>query len=236
MKTIGILGGMGPLATVDLFEKIVLATKAEKDQDHIPILIDNKPQIADRTQAILNQGPSPYKELLAGAKGLEKMGAGLLAIACNTSHYYYQDLTRELEIPILHMQKIVAKKIGQGPYKKPAILATKGALEVGLYQKALDQEGVDYLLPNQDQENIIQDLIYQAIKSKNFNYPQEAIQGVFQDLQDQGADSFILGCTELPIAKKIFHWQQVCIDPTLELAKEAIIQAGGQLDGNVETL
>lgn len=236
MKTIGILGGMGPLATVDLFEKIVLATKAEKDQDHIPILIDNKPQIADRTQAILNQGPSPYKELLAGAKGLEKMGAGLLAIACNTSHYYYQDLTSELEIPILHMQKIVAKKIGQGPYKKPAILATKGALEVGLYQKALDQEGVDYLLPNQDQENIIQDLIYQAIKSKNFNYSQEAIQGVFQDLQDQGADSFILGCTELPIAKKIFHWQQVCIDPTLELAKEAIIQAGGQLDGNVETL
>ena len=109
-------------------------------------------------------------------------------------------------------------------------------MEVGLYQKALDQEGVDYLLPNPDQENIIQDLIYQAIKSKNFNYPQEAIQGVFQDLQDQGADSFILGCTELPLAKKIFHWQQVCIDPTLELAKEAIIQAGGQLDGNVETL
>ncbi|EGS29613.1 Asp/Glu/Hydantoin racemase domain protein [Peptoniphilus sp. oral taxon 375 str. F0436] len=77
-------------------------------------------------------------------------------------------------------------------------------MEVGLYQKALDQEGVDYLLPNQDQENIIQDLIYQAIKSKNFNYPQEAIQGVFQDLQDQGADSFILGCTELPLAKKSF--------------------------------
>lgn len=236
MKKVGILGGMGPLATVDLFEKIVLVTDAKKDQDHIPLIINNIPQITDRTQAILHKGKSPYPTLVTEAKKLQGMGAEILAIACNTSYYYYDDLKKELDIPILHMQKIVAKKLTHCSYKMPAILATKGALEVGLYQKALKEEGLQYLEPKEDQKDIIQDLIYQAIKGKNFHYPQEKIEEVFLDLKGQGADCFILGCTELPLAKKIFHWKETCIDPTLEMAKEIVIQAGGSLDGKMETL
>lgn len=237
MKTIGLLGGMGPLATVDLFEKIVLNTKAQEDQDHLPILIYNNTQVPDRTEAILNKGKSSYPTLLESCRKLQEMGADFLTIACNTSHYYYDQLLEEVDIPILHMQRIAAKAIEGSKFQKPVIMATKGALAVGLYQRALEERGLDYLLPNEEEEEAIQEVIYRGVKEGNFSLDQAKIKKAFDHFRDQGGDAFILGCTELPLAQKIYGWEGNFIDPSLELAREAILFAGGEVkDGPLETL
>jgi aspartate racemase len=103
MKTIGMIGGMGPLATVHLFERIVLRTKAEKDQDHIRIIIDNNTNIQDRTKAILGYGESPVKELVGSAKMLEKSGADFLIMPCNTAHYFIDHIKKNIKIPFINM-------------------------------------------------------------------------------------------------------------------------------------
>ena len=102
-KIIGILGGMGPEATIDLFTKIVKSTKAKKDQDHLRILIDNNPKIPDRTLAIQKKGPSPLPRLIQSAKTLEKAGADFIIIPCVTAHYYVDRLQKRVNIPILHI-------------------------------------------------------------------------------------------------------------------------------------
>src|SRR5690554_5255424 len=103
MKTIGILGGMGPAATVDLFDRIVQATPAQRDQDHIPVLIVSNPIVPDRSEAILHGGADPVPAMLNGLRKLAGMGADFAIIACNTAHHYLDKLQAQVEIPILDM-------------------------------------------------------------------------------------------------------------------------------------
>ncbi|MDO8955467.1 MAG: amino acid racemase, partial [Deltaproteobacteria bacterium] len=102
-KIIGILGGMGPAATIDLFTKIVKGTKVKKDQDHLRIMVDNNPKIPDRTLAIQRKGPTPLTQLVRSAKILENAGADFIVIPCVTAHYYYDSLQKRTKIPILHI-------------------------------------------------------------------------------------------------------------------------------------
>ena len=102
-KIIGIIGGMGPLATVDLFEKITLHTKAQQDQDHLRVLIDSNTNIPDRTAALLHGGEDPVPQLIASATSLEKMGAQVLVMPCNTAHNFYDAVAGAVEVPVLHM-------------------------------------------------------------------------------------------------------------------------------------
>lgn len=110
-KIIGILGGMGPAATIDLFTKIVKGTKVKKDQDHLRIMIDNNPKIPDRTLAIQRKGPTPLTQLVRSAKILENAGADFIVIPCVTAHYYYDSLQKRIKIPILHVVDETVKSI-----------------------------------------------------------------------------------------------------------------------------
>ncbi len=230
-KTIGILGGMGPLATADLFRKIVTMTKAAKDNDHIRIYIDNNARIPDRTAAILSGGEDPVSQMTSALEHLVACGADCIIMPCNTAHYFLPRLQAKTEVPFLNMLEITAKFCAaRYPGKIAAILATKGTLATGLYEKALKQEGVSYLVPDEWEQDALMRVIYEGVKADApADSYRDDMEQVLSRLSDRGADYFILGCTELPVAADLLQIPQTTVDPTSELAKAAITYCGYEL-------
>ena len=200
-KTIGILGGMGPMATADLLRKITAATKADCDNEHIRVFIDSNAAIPDRTAAILHGGPDPVPEMVSALRNLDKCGADCILVACNTAHWFVPRLQQETKATILDMPAITAKSCAERcPGKRAAVLATTGTLDVGLYNRALEKEGVDFLLPDEAERAEIMRFIYGVVKASKPIPPEEAAwERLLNALRERGADYFILACTELPI-------------------------------------
>lgn len=223
-KSIGILGGMGPLATADLFRKIISLTQASCDNDHIRIFIDNNPAIADRTAAILSGAESPLPQMELALRSLERCGADCIVMPCNTAHYFLPQLQAKTDIPFLSMLHEAAKSCArQYPGGCAAILATKGTLRTGLYEQALAQQNVRFLVPDEAQQDVLMHLIYDVVKAGKPLAPEAANwQALLSALTARGADYFILGCTELPIVAQQLPTDAHFIDPTAELAKAAI--------------
>ena len=213
MKTVGILGGMGSMATVDLFQKIVQNTKVSCDQDHLHIIIDNYSEIPDRTDYILNGGINPLPKMIEGAKRLELAGADIIAMPCNTAHYFYDEIQAAIKVPIINMMKETSKVIK----KRTLLLATQGTYKSKLYQNVL--------IPNEIIKEQIMELIYQYKKNQTINEKtKELILSCFSDM-----NGIILGCTELPLIFKKSDTTIPLIDPTETLAKAIILKAGGKL-------
>ena len=223
-KSIGILGGMGPLATADLFRKIVLLTDAARDNDHIRVYIDDHASIPDRTAAILSGGADPLPAMTDSLRKLEACGADCIIMPCNTAHYFLPRLQALTEVPFLSMLEATAKTCADRfPDGTAAVLATKGTLAAGLYQAALEKEGVPFLRPRGTEQDALMRVIYDGVKAgkgpKDYRADMEA---VAEALTVRGADYFILGCTELPLAAQALSLSQPVVDPTAELAKAAI--------------
>ena len=199
-KVIGILGGMGPLATADLFQKITLHTAASCDQDHPRVCIDSNTNISDRTAALLHGGADPVPEMVKSAQRLESIGADLLIMPCNTAHNFYDAVASSVSIPVLHMIDITRDALKSRGVKCAGLLATDGTVQTGIYQRTFEGSGVELLTPDnaEDQAAVIA----------------------------RGAEVLILGCTELPPAFDIYHLDYPNVDPTLELALAAVRAAG----------
>lgn len=227
-KTIGILGGMGPLATADLFRKIVTMTKAGCDNDHIRIYIDDNASIPDRTAAILSGGQDPTPIMADSLKKLEACGADCIIMPCNTAHYFLPRLQAMTQVPFLSMLEATAKTCAaQFPGRTAAILATKGTLATGLYEEALKAQHVAYLVPDAGEQDALMRVIYGGVKADAAPETYRAdMEGVLATLAAKGADYFILGCTELPLAADLLHLVQPMVDPTTELARAAITFCG----------
>ncbi len=228
-KVVGIIGGMGPLATADLFEKIILNTKADSDRKHIHVIIDSDTDIPDRTAAILGQGPDPTDELKRAAKRLETAGAEILLMPCNTAHNFYPAVQDSVSCPILHMLRLTAKEIKSRGKIKVCLLATDGTVKTGIYAKLFEENGIDYMLPEPDEQKLIMSMIYDGVKAGNDNFDTAPVKAALKAMQQRGADAFVLGCTELPIAFKDYKLDFPTVDPTLVLAKNAITEAGYEL-------
>ena len=230
-KTIGILGGMGPLATADLLIKITTMTKADCDNEHIRVYIDSNCAIPDRTGAILHGGPDPVPEMTSALRNLEACGADCVIMACNTAHYFLPRLQRLTEIPILDMPSITARRCAElFPGKKAALLGTTGTLQTGLYNAAMEEAGVPVLLPEPEEQAWLMHLIYDIVKATRPMQPEEQNWSrLLADLRGRGADYFILACTELPIVANTLPDEGPFIDPTAELAREAILFCGYEL-------
>ena len=217
-KTIGILGGMGPAATADLFTKIVSLTKADRDNEHIRIYVDNNTEIPDRTRAILFGGEDPLPYMLESAKKLEQMGADCIVMPCNTAHYYYDQLAASVSIPFLNLIEEAAKALPAGSH--PGLLATSATAKTGIYTEMVKRYGFDLILPDDDYQ-----LLYMAAITdvKAGRVPDKgSFELLLEHLRKKGADIFILGCTEIPLA---FEWLDIkdpAVDATEALAKAAI--------------
>ena len=228
---IGVLGGMGPDATVDLFQKVVNKTMAEKDQDHHKLLIYNNPKIPDRTKAILEDGESPLPALIASAKKLEKGKADFIVMPCNTAHHYYKDLVKNIEIEIMNMIEETAKKTSEhyADIKRVGLMGTKGVIKSKIYHRSLDKFNIEIIEPSSEEMNKIMEIIY-AIKSGfQDKKRQKILTEIAKNLVKNGADGLILGCTELPLLfdKTSFNYplfisQEILAEKAVEKAEEVI--------------
>lgn len=227
-KTLGIIGGMGPLATVKLFERIVLQTKADSDQEHVHILIDNNTNIADRTGFILDPTKEdPRGELIISAKRLERAGADFLVMPCNTAHNFYQEIKAEVNIPFLNMIGVTLEYI-EDKYpevKKVGLLSTKGTIKAKVYDNIFENSGIDILKPSQENQKYITDLIYN-IKE---DIPENNLDGVYaamEEMKEDGAELFIAGCTEISVALDLYNLKGKFVDPVDVLTRRAIEFSG----------
>ncbi len=225
-KTLGIIGGMGPMATADLFHKIIANTDADCDAGHIRIFIDNNPAIPDRTKAVLEGSDAPLAFLAEAARNLARMGADLLLLPCNTSHAYYPQLCEAACIPIINMIEETAAHAASLGFKRVGLLATKGTLHARLYENALAPYGIEAVVPGEAGQDAVMALIYGGVKAGAQTYDTAAVRGELERMKRRGAETFILGCTELPLAFEKYGLGYPAIDPALILARAAIVRSG----------
>lgn len=224
---LGIIGGMGPLATLDLFGKIIANTDAAKDAEHIRVYIDCHTGIPDRTDAILHGGESPVPYILESARKLASIGAERLLIPCNTSHYFYREIADGSPVPVLNMVRLTAKHLQNGGVHTVGLLATDGTLQTGVYQQELDESGIQMLVPNENEQREVMRLIYDGVKADAPVFDVSAVSDAVNRLKRAGAEAIVLGCTELPVAFERYGVScDQTVDPALVLARAAIVEAG----------
>lgn len=232
-KTIGIIGGMGPMATASLFKRIIGITQADSDQEHIHIIIDNNTEIPDRSSYILHRGADPLEKLLESAKLLEASGADFLIMPCNTAHYFYSNIQREINIPLVNMIRETALHIeGYFPgTAKVGLLATEGTCASGIFDSEFKSLGMEIVRPSREAQRHVSALICSVKKGDNASEPPEGYLAAIRELR-QEAGVVILGCTELPIAHEAFGIPGIFIDTLDVLAQSAVVLAGKSLREN----
>lgn len=201
-KTAGVIGGMGPEATAEFFRRVVAATPARDDADHIRILIDNNPKVPSRIEALIERtGEDPAPALAAMAKGLERAGADFLVMPCNTAHHYLPAIARAVSIPVLDMVALSVAKLAMfAPRpKKIGMLASPAVRLVGLYDRRLREKGFEPVFPDaQDEQRILR--IIKAVKANVMDAGLRAeYASVIAALAECGADALLVACTELSV-------------------------------------
>lgn len=229
MSRIGVLGGLGPSATVDFMDKIIQLTPATRDQEHLPVIVANLPHVPDRSSAILGTGPDPLAALLAGIDVLNGIGVGVVAIPCNSAHHWYAQLSERSHAPVIHIAQscvaAIASPSGNGA-ARVAILATRGALASGFYQQALSERDIEFLVPDASTGQDHVDDCIRSVKGGDVAAGAAAFMRALQALAATGATAVIMGCTELPIAAKAAnageHTDMMLLDSSLELARATV--------------
>jgi aspartate racemase len=226
---LGVLGGMGPQATNTFYQRIIDRTQAESDQEHLRVLIWSDAKIPDRTAGILGgREEEVFRHLLADAKLLEQMGATVLAIPCNTSHYFADRLQAQLKIPLIHMIRETVAAIQASGKKKVGILATDGTVRTGIYQDALTQAGLTPVTLPENLQKTVMSIIYDEIK-RGETGSREKFGEIDAYLRAQGCDCAILGCTELSVYRVLHSLPPYYIDAMEVLAEQAILRCGKEL-------
>ena len=228
-RLLGVLGGLGPMATAYFMELVISMTKADCDQEHIPMLVYNAPFIPDRTGYIMKKiSESPAPVMAGVAKVLEREEAACIAIPCVTAHYFWPEVQAAVETPVLHVVRGTAAYLREQGVKTAGIMATDGTCSTGLLQKALEAEGLKALLPNAENQRGVMDLIYRDIKAGN---PPEMdlFHRTANQLKADGAEVIILACTELSLIKRDHVIGPGFIDVMDVLAKLAVEFCGGEL-------
>ena len=230
-KTIGILGGMGPEATLDLFGKIIANTPAARDQEHLRVVIDSNPKVPDRTAAILAGGESPVPAMRAGIAALKRAGADFVVIPCVSAHFFIGELQRAAGLPILSIFDVTADHIRRHhPHVRAVgMLATTGTLKGGRFRETLEQFGLAILAPEGPDQERVMTAIYE-IKGAPGGRERTAIGAEIRDIAgrliQRGAQGVVAGCTEIPLVLKPGVLDAPVFDTLLLLARAAIAAAG----------
>lgn len=220
---IGIIGGMGPMASELFYKMITEHTQAEKDQDHINLILLSDASMPDRTGAILaGDYEKVRKQMLEDALFLQESGCKAAGVTCNTAHFFVDMIQDELDMPILHMIKLTAKSIGEEcPGSKIGIMATDGTIKTGLYQKALEAEGLEPFAPCEEIQKEVMYQIYDRVKSGK-PCDMASFARIEEEFVKNGCSKVILACTELSVIKADEGLGDMYIDPMLVLAKNLI--------------
>ncbi|MYL54879.1 amino acid racemase [Pontibacillus yanchengensis] len=226
-KIVGVLGGMGPMATIDLLQKIIIENNAKTDEEQIHMIADFNPHIPSRMKAIMNEGESPLPEITKMIKRLEASGeVDLFIMPCNTAHYWIEDLRSVTSVPILNMIDITAKHLSINKLNTEnfLLLSTKGTVNKKLYENSFLRYGLRLLVPTNDEQDIVEECILKVkagqISVNPFLKKMESI--MLKYMEYKGVTSIIGGCTEIPLLFPYLTNKVNKIDPTLLLAKHVV--------------
>lgn len=202
---LGVIGGLGPLATAYYYELLTKMSDVHYDQDHLEIFIHSCPQIPDRTGYILDHDKAnPVYDLIKVGQGLEKQGADYLAIPCITAHYFHDELSQVIHVPIIHLIHEVGSYLERKKIHCAGIMATTGTITTQLFQTELEKREISCIIPQTETQKDVMHLIYENVKC-GVDIEMNRFKIVSDELFDNGAQVIILGCTELSIIKKEKH-------------------------------
>jgi aspartate racemase len=224
---LGILGGMGPLATACFYRCLVERWPARNDQEHLPVMMWADPRVPDRTAALLGHGPSPLPAMLTGVGVLTRLGATCIAIPCNTAHAYLADLERTtgarfLDMPLAAMRD-ARERSSTGTLV--GVLSTQGTRMTGIYERAARRMGLRAChVSDETQRNIVDPAIRGVKAGRGAHDFGDALAEASFELARLGAEVIVLGCTELPLIMPDLTQPLTVIDATASLADEAVRQ------------
>jgi aspartate racemase len=219
---------MGPAATADFFQKLIQATPAKTDQDHLKVVIFSNPQIPDRTAAIRGEGPDPLPALVASAEALIRAGADFLAIPCVTAHHFFDGLQAAVKVPILHLvrETLTAVGVEHPTLRRFGLLATSGTLQSRIFEAKFEPQGLTILACEPSvQASCVMEAIYAVKKGAPLDYPHGLILDAAAHLVGRGAEAILAGCTEIPLVLREGELRVPVIDPTWILARAAVRRA-----------
>lgn len=229
MKTLGIIGGLGPMATAHLLQLVIEMTDAKTDQEHLDVIVFDRPNVPDRTAYLLDRTKtSPLPSMTQTAKTLESLGAGVLCAPCVTSHYFYQELAGSVQIPFINMVTETAAELEAAGRKKAGIMATTGTVRTGLFQTAFEAAGLESAIPDEAGQALVMSLIYDDIKAGKPADP-EKFKRAAEPLFSAGCDCVVLGCTELSLVKKELGLTRQYLDALEVLSKRCVETCGAPL-------
>ncbi|MGJ7496899.1 aspartate/glutamate racemase family protein [Variovorax sp. RT4R15] len=228
---LGVLGGMGPLATLDFMHKLLAATPAASDQEHVPVLVSSIPQVPDRTAAFRGEGASPLPAMIESGRRLVDAGAGLIVMPCNTAHLWFEPLQQALGLPMLHLvdaaiEQAIARTGAGAPL---GLLATDATIASGLYlNRAPAGAGLHWLLPTAREmiEQVMPGI--EAVKAGDRVRGAALLGAAGAALATRGAGALVLGCTEIPLVLDDGCSPVPTIDATAALAQRCVAWSRGQ--------
>ena len=231
-KTLGVIGGMGPLATQLYYKLIIEKTDANCDQEHLNMIILSHATMPDRTKEILEGRSEELLNLLIeDARMLQNNGAGVIAIPCNTSHVLMDRLQKSVGIKIINMVEETVKHISNtfiNPDLRIGILATDGTINTGLYQKTLERAGIHPIIPGKESQKLVMKLIYDGVKNGGDIDFSDFIM-IQEELLDKECHGAILACTELSCLREMYRLPPFYIDAMVILAEKSILACGGKI-------
>ena len=228
-RLLGVLGGMGPIATAYFMELVIRMTDAVRDQEHLDMLVYSVPSVPDRTGFILGKSDeSPLPEMIRIGRVLARQGAERIAIPCVTAHYFYRELEENIPVPIINGLTRTVEHLKEQGIEQAGIMATDGTITAGLFRDALLTRGIRPIVPSPERQKDVMRLIYDDIKA---NRPprMEVFGRVREELVSEGAQTIILGCTELSLIKRDFPLGPGFLDTMEVLAQRAVLECGGKL-------
>lgn len=231
---VGVLGGLGPMATSWFSRRVIELTDADTDQAHANLLILNHAAIPDRTAYLLgNSLDSPAPAMAADAALLERAGCDAIVIPCNTSHVFYAEIQAAVSVPVVHLIELVAAEAAAHGMKKLCVLCTEGTRAAGLYGAACRRYGIRCAYPDSEVQALVTSVIYDRVKAGK-PAPEQVLRSIIELELDAGCDGVVLGCTELSVAfqSMALAAQYPAVLDALELlARETVLRAGKRLRG-----
>ncbi|MCD7894506.1 MAG: amino acid racemase [Erysipelotrichaceae bacterium] len=222
MKKVGIIGGMGSLASAHLYELIVKMTDAKNDQEQLELVIHNYPAIYDRTDYILGKSfDNPIYQLLVSGNHLMQQGCNIIGIPCVTAHYFYDLLKIHLDVDIINVIDETVQYLKRKHISKVGLMATDGTIQTGIFQRKLEKNDIDLVIPDELNQRNVMHMIYDDVKSGN-DITISAFNEATTYLQNKNAQAIILGCTDLSIVKKELNLDSYYVD-CLEILSYAIL-------------
>lgn len=225
-RLLGVLGGMGPLATADFFRKLIDETPAEFDEEHVPVVIYSVPQMPDRVKAITHGMQSPLPYMIKGMRALQRLEVGCVAIPCNTAHHWYDELQEASGLPILHIADAACDELHKRGSVQPRVglLATEATIDARIYQDRLAASGIECVINTDDEREALVRTAIDAVKRGSLEAGGQAAERAAMLLFERGVEQVILGCTELPVGLDAIasRARLRCVDATRALARECV--------------